>query len=258
MKRYLFLFSLANLFLIQCAYGFDVEGIHPLSPFGVFSTFSAESLGQGRSGLALGAEKSKHPDYYRFTNQVAYGITDSIELDITVPYVLNWQRTTDGFEDIAVGVKHRFFDEGKYGPSIAYILSASIHSGKEEFSTEGSLGGGLILSKRVGPVTGHVNVLYFRPGSGDFRDNIVFATGLDFSASHNFKILGELYGTKSYAGKVDRLEMRFGYRLLTTENLFTTLGVGFDLKNRSPEYRLMVSLTYLLPGEQKKIKKIFE
>jgi hypothetical protein len=257
-KRYLFLFSLANLLLIQCAYGFDVEGIRPLAPFGVFSTFSAESLGQGRAGIALGFEKSKHPDYYRFTNQFAYGITDRIELDITIPYVFNWQQTTDGFEDIAFGVKHRFFDEGKYGPSIAYILSASVHSGREEFSTEGSIGGGLIVSKRVGPVTGHANILYFKPGSGKFNDDIIFSTGLDFSASHNFKILGELYGTKSYAGKVDRLELRFGYRILTTEHLFTTIGAGFDVKNRSPEYRLMLSLTYLLPGEEKNIKKIFE
>ncbi len=256
--RYLLVFFAANLFLIQSAYGFDVTGIRPLAPFGVFSTFSTESLGQGRSGIALGFERSRHPDYYRFTNQFAYGITDKIELDITIPYVLNWQHTTDGFEDIAFGLKHRFFEEGKYGPSIAYIVGASIHSGREEFSTDGSIGGGLIVSKRVGPVTGHANLLYFRPGSGEFRDDIIFSTGIDFSASHNFKILGELYGTKSYAGKVDRLELRFGYRILTTERLFTTIGAGFDMKNRAPEYRLMLSLTYLFPGEEKKIKKILE
>lgn len=258
MKKYLFIFCLASLFMVKYVYGFDVSGIRPLSPYGVFSTFSAESLEQGRSGIALGFERSKHPDYYRFTNQFAYGITDRMELDITVPYVLDWQNTTDGFEDIAFGFKHRFFDEGKYGPSIAYILSASVHSGKEEFSTEGSIGGGLIISKRVGPVTGHANILYFRPGTGKFTDNIVFAAGLDFSASHSFKILGEIYGTKSYSGDIDRLELRFGYRILTTDRLLTTIGVGYDVKNRSPEYRLMLSLTYLFPGEKKEIKKIYE
>lgn len=258
MKKYLFLFVLINLLLIGHAYGFDVKGIQPLAPFGVFSTFSAESLPQGRSGVALGFERSRHPDYYRFTNQFAYGITNNIELDITVPYVLSWQDSTDGFEDTAFGLKHRFFEEGKYGPSIAYVLSVAIHSGREEFSTEGSIGGGLIVSKRVGPVTGHANVLYFRPGSGKFKDNIAFAAGLDFSASHNFKLLGEIYATKSYAGKIDRAELRFGYRIRTTENFFTTLGIGFDVKNRAPEYRLMLSLTYLFPHKEKKIKKVIE
>ncbi|HWR59946.1 MAG TPA: hypothetical protein VN328_13755 [Thermodesulfovibrionales bacterium] len=258
MIRYLFLFFLANLLLIQCAFGFDVAGIRPLAPFGVFSTFGAESLGKGRSGIAIGIEKSKDPDYYRFMNQFAYGITDNIEVDITVPYVVDWQSTTDGFEDIAFGVKHRFFDEGKYGPSIAYIISVSVHSGRPEFSTQGSIGGGLILSKRVGPITGHVNVLYFRPGTSKFTDDITFAAGLDFAASHNFKILGEVYGKKSYAGKVDRLELRLGYRILTTEHLFTTIGAGYDVKSRAPEYRLMLSVSYLLSGETKKIKKIFE
>ena len=258
MKKYLLLLFLTNLALTRYAYGFDVKGIQPLAPFGVFSTFSAESLPQGRSGIALGFERSRHPDYYRFTNQFAYGITNSIELDITIPYVYNWEHSTDGFEDIAFGLKHRFFDEGKYGPSIAYILSASVHSGKEEFSTGGSYGGGLIVSKRVGPVTGHANVLYFRPGNSKFKDDVTFAAGLDFSASHNFKLLGEIYAKKSYSGKIDRAELRFGYRILTTENLFTTIGAGFDMKNRTPEYRLMLSFTYLFPHEEKKIKKVIE
>jgi hypothetical protein len=159
---------------------------------------------------------------------------------------------------MSIGIKHRFFDEGKYGPSVAYLISASLDSGKNDFSTEGSIGGGIIVSKRVGPVTGHVNLLYFRPGTSRFKDDITFAAGLDFSAAHSFKILAELYGKKSYSGKVDRLEARFGYRLVTAENLFTTIGAGFDFKNRSPEYRLLLSLTYLFPPELKKIKRIYE
>lgn len=258
MKKYLFFFFLSYSVLIHHAYGFDLKGLQPLAPYGVFSTFSAESLSQGKTGISLGIEKSRHPDFYRFTNQFAHGVTDNIELDITIPYITKWNDSIDGFEDIAIGLKHRFFNEGKYGPSIAYIVSVSLHSGRTEFSTEGSIGGGIIISKRVGPVTGHVNLLYARPGSGQFRDDITFATGLDFSAAHNFKILGELYAKKSYAGKVDRLEWRFGYRILTAENLFTTIGAGFDTKNRTPEYRLILSLTYLFPSEEKKIKKIFE
>lgn len=258
-KNILFLFLfLVQVILASHVHGFDLKGIQPLAPYGVFSTFSAETLKKGKAGIALEVEKSKEPDYYRFTHQFAYGLSDRVEFEMTAPYVAEWRESTDGFEDISFGLKHRFFEERKYGPSVAYIISASIDSGRREFSTEGNFGGGIIVSKRVGPVKGHLNVLYFRPVSDRFKDDLTFAAGIDFSASHSFNILGELYGKKSYSGKVDRLEARFGYRFLTTESLFTTLGVGFDLKNRNPEYRLLFSLTYLFPPEEKKIKKIIE
>jgi len=259
MKKYLCFLFLACSAFAGHADAFDLKGLQPLAPYGVFSTFSAESLGSGKSAIALGFEKSQAPDFYRITGQFGHGITDALELDITIPYTTGWQENSDGFEDIAVGIKHRFFEEGKYGPSVAYLLTASLSSGSGDFSTKGSLGAGLIISKRVGPVRGHLNLFYLRPGSSRFKDDITFAAGLDFSASHTFTLLSELYMKKSYSGSVDRLEARFGYRIRNAENIYTTLGVGFDFKNRSPEYRLLLSLTYLFPSsDEKKIKKIIE
>jgi hypothetical protein len=258
MKRILSLFFFACSLLSANAYGFDLKGLQPLSPYGVFSTFSAESLPGGKSGIAIGFERSRTPDFYRITNQFGYGLTDSIEVGITLPYVMRWDHAVDGFEDISIGLKHRFFDEGKYGPSVAYLITASVDSGKSDFSTEGSIGAGIIVTKRVGPVTGHLNLLYSHPFSNSLSDDVTFAAGLDFAAAHNFKILAELYSKKSYSGKVDRLETRFGYRIVSAENLFTTIGAGFDFKNRKPEYRLLLSVSYLFPSEQKKIKKIYE
>lgn len=254
MKRYLFFSFLAFFVSAGFAHAIDLRGAQPLAPYGVFSTFSAESLKQGSTAVALGFEKSRQPDFYRYTAQMAYGVSDSVEIGLTVPFH-NESHGENGFEDIAVILKHRFFDEGRYGPSVAYILTASA-SGVDEFSTEGSFGAGLVASKKVGPFLGHANLFYSRPGTKRFNDDITFAAGIDFSAAHTFKILGELYGKKSYSGKLDRLETRFGYRFLTTENLFTTIGLGLDLKNRSPEYRLLLSLSYLFPSEKRKIQRI--
>jgi len=258
MKRILLLLFLASSVLSGNAYGLDLKGLQPLAPYGVFSTFSAESLSRGSSDIALGIEKSGRPDFYRFTGQFGFGLTDRIEFDATVPLRFQSSPPIDGFEDISIGLKHRFFDEGKYGPSVAYLISASLNTGKAEFSTEGSFGGGIIVTKRVGPVTGHLNLLYSRPGTSSLKDDITFAAGFDFAASNNFKMLAEIYTKKSYSGRVDRIEPRFGYRIVTAENLFTTIGVGFDLKDRSPEYRLLLSLSYLFPSETKKIKRIYE
>ncbi|MBM4141152.1 MAG: transporter [Nitrospira sp.] len=260
MKKYsLPLIILALLFLYKNSYSFDVTGLQPTEPYGIFSTFSAESLPKGKFAFSTGAEILMEPDFYRFILKAAYGITDNIELNMTVPYIHKWDDTVDGFEDIAFGIKHRFFDEGKYGPSLAYIITASLPSGRDEFSTDGRFGIGLIVSKRVGPVNGHVNLFYERPGTGRHNDEIALLTGLDFAAAHNFKILAELICKKSHdSNEFDSIEGRIGYRIKTTDNIYTTLGLGFDLKNNNPEYRLMLSVSFLLPYEKKKIKKVYE
>ena len=115
--------------------------------------------------------------------------------------------------------------------------------------------GGLIIARRSG-LYGHVNLL-FRPGTNRFKDDKTIAAGIDFSASNNL-ILSELYGKKGYSGRLDKLEWRFGYRLQTTESIYTTVGAGIDIKNSSPEYRLMLSLTYLFKREAENIKRIYE
>ncbi len=260
MKKFtFFLLFLINIFFSGHAYGFDLEGLQPVAPYGVFSTFSADSLPKGKFAFGVGAEKSKEPDYYRYLLQCSYGITDKTEIIATIPYVDKWRDEKSGVEDIALGVKHRFFDEGKYGPSVAYIINASVLSGRDEFSTDGRLGAGIIASKRIGPVSGHANIFFEKAGSGKLKDEIDIAAGFDFSAAHNFKLLGEVYVRKyPYSSEVDQLEGRFGYRFMTTDYIYTTIGAGFDFKNRTPEYRILFSITAILPIEKKTIKKIYE
>ena len=258
MKRYFLPLLLILLFPCENSYGFELTGLKPVDPYGIFSTFSAESVSKGKAAFSTGAEVLIDPDFYRFVFKAAYGVTDNVELSMTIPYDFG-SDTKDGFEDIALGFKHRFFEEGKYGPSLAYILNASIPSGQGDLTTDGSFGIGLIVSKRVGPINGHLNFIYENPGDGKLDDEISFLAGLDFAAAHNFKILAELYCKTSHiSGKVDTLEGRIGYRIKTTDSIYTTFGAGFDLKNRSPETRIMFSVTFLSPSEKQKIKKIYE
>lgn len=258
MKRF-YPFLVFSLFLLSgISYGFEVTGIQPVDPYGIFSTFSAESLPGGKAAFSAGTEVSIDPDFYRFMFKSAYGITDNLEISLTVPYVLG-SDASDGFEDAAFGLKHRFFDEGKYGPSLAYILNASLPSGRGNLSTDGRYGLGFIVSKRIGPVNGHLNLFYEKPGSGKYKEDISFLAGLDFAAAHNFKFLAELYCKKSHnSDKLDSVEARLGYRFKTTEFIYTTFGAGFDLKNRNPETRLIFTVTFLSSTEKKKIKKVYE
>jgi hypothetical protein len=115
------------------------------------------------------------------------------------------------------------------------------------------------MSKRVGPVNGHLNLFYIKPGNSDLEDEVSFLAGLDFAASHNFKILAELFCRKSFfSKKFDTIEGRVGYRIRTTDFIYTTLGIGTDFKKRSPETRVMLTVTFLSPEKKKKIKKIYE
>jgi len=245
--------------LFGSSHAFDIAGLQPLAPDGVFSAFSTESLPKNKFSVELGLERSREADFYRATMKGAYGISNNLEFIASAPYVLHFEDSIDGFEDVAIGFKHRFYDEGKYGPSLAYLLTASLPVGSDELSTNGRAGVGIILSKRIGPFQGSFNLFYFRPGKGELHDEITFSSGIVFSATHNSEILAEFLAKKShFTSEYDQLEARLGYRLRTTDSLFTTIGAGVDLKNRNPEYRLLLLITFTNAQDKKKIKKIIE
>jgi hypothetical protein len=258
MKKYLIPIIVILMFSCGNSYGVEISGLQPLAPNGIFSTFSTSSLPKGNVSFSTDGEVSFEPNFFRFFLKGAYGITDAIQFSMNIPYIVG-SDYPDGFEDIALGVQHRFFDEGKYGPSLAYIVTASLPSGIDAFTTDGRFGIGLLLSKKVGPMNGHVNLFFVMPGKGELDNEVAFFAGLDFAATHNIKLLAELYSKTSYkTGKVESVEGRFGYRIKTTESIYTTVGVGFDFKNRNPEARLMFSVTFVPPSKKKAIKKIYE
>jgi hypothetical protein len=257
--RRIFLFFPLFLFISATAYAFDISGLQPLAPYGVFSTFSAESLQKNKSSFEIGAERSREPDFYRFIMKTAYGLSDNLEFNLTLPYVYKFSANRSGIEDIAAGFKHRFYDEEKYGPSLAYIISASIGTGKDDISSDGRIGAGFIMSKRVGPFDGHINLFYYKPGSSRVGDEISASGGVEFAAAHNFKILSEIIFKKShFRDEYDLIELRFGYRVKTTEFIYTTFGAGLDIKNRNPEYRFFVSVNFTTPEEKRRIRKFIE
>ncbi|MDP1815067.1 MAG: transporter, partial [Leadbetterella sp.] len=134
MKRTI-LFILLFLSVNERLFAFDISGPQPLAPNGIFSTFSAESMQKNKTSIEIAAERSREPDFYRFSVKAAYGLKDNMEFNLTIPYVYRYSDDRDGLEDISVGFKHRFYDEQKYGPSLAYMLNASIPSGADELTS---------------------------------------------------------------------------------------------------------------------------
>ena len=139
------------------------------------------------------------------------------------------------------------------------MINASIPSGEGDLSTDGRVGIGLIISKRLGPFNGHLNLFYEKPGTSRLKDELSFLGGIEFAAAHNFKILSEIIIRKNLHSDEDNLiEARFGYRIKTTDYIYTTIGAGFDIKKRSPEYRVFLSVNFTTPYEKLKIRKLIE
>jgi len=248
------------LFMPVCSgFAFDTEGLRPLPPYGVFSTFSAESLQQNHVDMSLGLEKSTETNFFRSTLQLAYGIHDRFEIEMTLPYVDNYEKHIDGFEDAQFGIKHRVLDEGLYYPAIAYMLTVATPSGSDQFSSEGEHGAGLVFTKQIGPFKGHLNILYEKPGNPDLHYQYDVNLGSELAITHDSKVLAEVVGRKDYFNnKIDLLEWRVGYRIATLENLYTTLGAGFNLQRSVSDCRLLFSVSIILPKAKKNLQKIYE
>lgn len=255
MKRFIFIAFLLFFISDSASASFDTKGLQPLPPFGIFSTLSAESLKQNQIGMGIGFEKSSEPNFNRTFFQLAYGLHDRLEFNFTIPYVFKINSGTSGFEDFTMAIKHRLIGESRYSPALAYVLMVSAHSGRKEFSTEGGIGGGLILTKKVGPFKGHLNCFYTKPEKSELKDQYLVNLGAELAVTHNSKILTEVVGRKNYfRNKLDLLEWRLGYRITTADNIYTTIGAGFDIKNRTPDYRLLFSVSIILPKQKKYIK----
>jgi hypothetical protein len=238
---------------------FEVGGIKPLPPYGLFSTFSAESLPRNKFGFGVTLERLVEPTFYRANLLLAYGLLDNLELNATIPYVIDWQDSVDGFEDFYFVMKHRLIDEGRIHPAVAYLVGFATSNGHDEFSTDGGFGGGLLLTKKVGPFKGHLNVVYFNPHESGLRERYLLNLGAELAITHNSTVLTELVGTKDFdKNKLNLLEWRLGYRIAATENIYTAFGAGFDIKDRTPDFRLLFSVSFILPKETKTIKRIYE
>ncbi len=238
---------------------FEVEGLQPLAPYGEFSTFSADSLEHNHVGIGEQFEKVVKPNFYRATTEIAYGLHDRFEIDMTFPYVFNYEKKIDGPEDVNFGIRHRVLDEGTYNPAIAYMLTFAAPTGRDQFSTNGEHGAGLLFTKKIGPFKGDVNILAEKPGESYLHSQYKFNIGTELAITHDSNILAELITRKDYfKTKIDLVEWRVGYRIATLDNLYTTIGGGFNLENRSPDFRFLFSVSVILPKEKKKLERIYE
>jgi hypothetical protein len=241
----------------KSAHCFDFKGLQPVQPNGVFSTFSAITNETGSAALGFELEQSVDPTFYRITSSFSYALANTVEFSATVPFSMKTNEY--GFEDVAVGIKTRIFEETGLRPAIAVLGVISPPSGGNEITTNGRYGGGLIFSKRVGPFRTHLNVLYYVPFKEDLRSQIGVLFGTDYPIAHNLNLLSEVYLKKSHlANNFDYFEGRIGYRFKPVDFLYTTLGIGYEFMKSSPDIRIFLNFTLFYPRKEPVYNRIYE
>jgi len=240
MKKIL-VFTLIFLFPAIAA-ALELNTVKPLAPYGVFSAWSAQSLEKGAVSFGLSIERSKEPDFFRYTAGASYGIEEKIEFTMNFPYFNGGDGGPDGVEDLGIAAKYRFMEQGRYGPSAALLVMGYIPTGDDELTRDGAVGAGLLVSKKIGPFMAHLNGLWTTPEKDELNNEWDLIGGLSFPLYHNMEVLAEFHVRDShFSDSIDLSEGRIGYRLFN-DTFFGTLGLGADLKNREPEYRVIFSL----------------
>jgi len=230
-------------------FALDSPGLLPYQPNGIFSAFSPGTLQAGETGITFGLEKTVDPSFFRLTLRGEHGLMEKFDLLFTVPFVLGLD-DSDGFQDMSIGLKHNVLEEGKNMPAVSYLLDASF-PGKDSVSTDGRVGGGILIGKRLGPFSGNMNIFYHIPLKSSDEDELDIRAGLDLAAAHAIHILTELIVRKSHLStRIDVVEGRLGYRVKLSRSTNVTLGVGYDFKNRTPELRLFFTVSHLF-GKRK-------
>ncbi|MBF0565334.1 MAG: hypothetical protein HQK89_08830 [Nitrospirae bacterium] len=236
---------------------FDVRGLQPVQPNGIFSTFSTSTNETGVLSVETEGDYFVNPSFYRFSLASAFGLTDDLEISSTVPFRL--QNKQDGFEDGSIGIRNRLFDEDGLLPSAGLLLSVSPPSGRDDLTTEGRYGGGLILSKKIGPFNAHTNVFFFVPFMQGLKTEIDVLLGSELKVANNISIIAELDTKKShFSNSFDYMEGRLGYRYRPLDFLYTTLGAGYEIRRRNPDIRIFLTFTFIYPQKKVTLKHIYE
>ena len=131
-----------------------------------------------------------------------YGLADNWDIGITVPYgYINYDRETktNGFMDIDIESKYRFFEETNLLPSFAFYLDYTTSSANEDKS----LGSGdedlwlnCIFSKTLKEESLWVdlNLGYYFTGGKSADDVFIYCLGLTGGFKEKLYVFAELYG----------------------------------------------------------------
>jgi len=201
------------------------------------------------------SENGSDEDTYEILSALSYGVSDSTDIVLGVPYqhIKNredgYSVTTDGLTDISLEVKWRFYE--KDGLSFALKPGITVPTGNEE----NGLGSGrptlslfLIGSKEVEPWDFHANLGYIRnENSVDEREDLwhaSFAAG--FEPVERLNIVGNI-GIEENTDRTvntDPLFLIGGAIYELSENVDIDFGIKVGLSRPEADYGILAGIAW--------------
>ncbi len=205
-------------------------------------------------------EKTYNPDTEEFdksvsketwiTSWLAYGLTERWDASITTAYsyLNDGSAKINGFSDVGVSTKYRFWEETKKLPAYAFWVDLKTRSANEDKGLgTGELDVGLthILSKEIAGFGCDLNLGYIFVG-GKPKDITTYSFGITKGIGAKAGVCAEIYGETIYEGDFDDnvfiLGLSAGYDLL--ENVALQAGVGAGLSKASPDWQYSTRVTF--------------
>jgi hypothetical protein len=225
------------------------------------------TTGKGHFSLEFSAdyykdvEKEFDPDSEEYTKTVSkevsltpclyYGLTDNWEAGVTMPYTFlddSSSGKVNGFGDLVVGSKYRFWEETDILPSFALAFDLKTDSanddkglgtGKKDYTLSS------IFTKTAGDYVFDLNLGYvFVGGAAD--DIFLYSVDAGYDLNEKLSLCAEIYGETNFAGSFDDnifcTALSLGYEM--NEMVCIESGVGIGISKASPDYQLSTTLTF--------------
>jgi len=231
--------------------------INPLIAFAArpLSTSDAGTVDEKHLEIESGFEYVKQRDEeYNLSFVLTYGIAQNLDLAAEVPYQfidLSESVNVDGIGDIKVTGKVHLLDELEKIPALALTLSIKTKTGdKDRGLGSGELDYILngVASKGIGKCITHLNIGYTFVGEpeGENLDDIFsYSFAIEYPMNENLNVVGEVTGETTFDGDFNDNPCSglVGLNYAINEMISFDFGVGFQISEASPDYRIVTGLT---------------
>ena len=217
-------------------------------------TDDAGTVGQGHFQFEVSGQADHNKEGGKTTGgglaaaTLSYGITDTIDLVVGVPYL--WTENDNGFSDTSVDVKFRVFE--KDGLSFAIKPGLSLPTGDDDKGLGmGRLGGHLYLigTKEIGAWSFNVNLGYIRnETSGDTDEKNIWHASVAaiYTLNDQWKIAADIVADRNTDndGDNDPVSAIAGVIFSPTKDIDFDFGVKRGITSSAPDWSLMAGTTF--------------
>ena len=207
-------------------------------------------MDKGTGYLAFGyayAKESDHTKYYEVPLDAGYGLTNSLEITLLLPYRKidpDNERSEKGMGDFAIRPEFVVFKESDSIPQMSLALSIKFDTGSNAIAS-GTTDYGLYFnaSKEFGKTKLHGNVGYSFLEDSD--DSIFLGVAFEHSINNSLTLIGEIWTEMPKDSSDDDVaEVLGGVTYDASDTITLDFGIGTGLDSKDIDLRYTMGVTY--------------